>query len=311
MCCASRITHHASRITLMLGLLIGPAGAQDVFLGGGLDFEAATGPHTTFDFGRWAGVNFTYALEDQAEVYFEYNLAGGKGRTAAFAASFPRLRQQHVDLFLGRVALPFGLPGVDPTRRYVPGAPDWWDTFREYRTGNVFADHFGEGLRAAYQGHRWQVEAAVINAPDVSAKDAALRITAEDAHGRWRGGASAFSGEIEGSHYLAWFGPHLSVALSPTTEARVEALWGHAAAMEQRAYYAELSQQWKASGRDGTTFASWAAFDPDAGAQVSTLHLGVQQRLQPFGQVELRYEIRDAPGEAGEDRAVLRYTAIF
>ena len=295
------------------GLLLGvPSWSQDVFLGGGLDFAVATGSHTAFEWGRGTEVNFHFVLEDRAEVYYTYNLAGGHGRTSAFNVHFPRLRPHRLDLSLGRIALPFGLPKVDPTRRYVPGAPDWFDTFRLYQPGNVFLDHFGDGLQVAYQGPRWQVEAAVINAPDVGKKDVAGRWTLEEETGAWRGGLSAFSGEVQEGHHLTWFGPHLSLRLRPSTAVGLEALWGQIAGRDQRAFYAELHHRWRHCPRPSwTAFVSGAGFDPEGGPAVSIFHLGVQQQMDPFGQVELRYEVREAPGRAGEDRIVARYRADF
>lgn len=300
----------------MVGLWGGAAEAQDVFLGGGLDFEVATGPSTRFEWGRGTQVNFQFVLEDRAEVYYEYNLAGGHGRTSAFSVHFPRLRPQHIDLSLGRMALPFGLPRADPTRRYVPGAPDWFDTFRFYRRGNVFLDHFGDGLQVAYQGSHWQVNVAVINAPDGGASDVAGRLTVNNRQGTWQGGASAFSGEVKEGHHLTWFGPHLRLTLKAVTEVGIEALWGQVAGKDQRAFYAELHHRWRPRKQppalpSWTAFASWAGFDPEAGPQVSTCHLGVQQQMDPFGQIELRYEMREAPHPVGEDQIVIRYRADF
>lgn len=294
---------------MLLGM---PSWPQDVFLGGGLDFAVATGSHTTFEWERGTQVNFHFILEDRAEVYYEYNLAGGHGRTSAFNVRFPRLRPKHLDLSLGRLPLPFGLPQVDPTRRYVPGAPDWFDTFRLYRPGNVFLDHFGDGLQVTYQGPRWQVEAAVINAPDVGAQDVAGRWTLQEERGTWRGGLSAFSGEVKGNHHLTWFGPHLSLTLKPSVEVGLEALWGRIAGKDQRAFYAELYHRWRhRQPPSWTAFVSRAGFDSEGEPSVSITHLGVQRQMDPFGQVELRYEVREAPGRAGENRIVARYRADF
>jgi len=282
------------------------AQAQDVFLGGSFDFEARTGGATTATFSRAAGVNLTFVREGELEVFFDFNLAGGRGRTIQFYVTFPQLAKG-MEVALGRRMVPFGLPEQDPIDRYVAGAPDIFDPFAKFRRGNIFLDTFGDGVFFAW-GKNWaRVEAAWVDGPGDSRWNLFLRGSRE--WGSWRLGLSLFKGEDVQRTKVRFWGPHLHWQPRATTALSAETFWGRLRGTDVKSTF--LSLQHRFPNRPVETFLSLGALDREAGASLTTTRLGGRYWLNPFSFVEARYEFNDAPAPDDDDLLVLRYRADF
>lgn len=287
-------------------LWVGEGVAQDVFLGGTLDLETVVENGIDFELGREAGLNLTFALEDRVEVFFNYNLAGGRERTIEFYATLPRLRDQ-VALSIGRLRPPFGLPFREPRDAYVAGAPDFFDSFSGYRAGNVFLDTYGEGLSLAQEFRGLRVEATLLDRPRGKGQNIFLRLRGlrED----WQPAWSFFRGKDGNGNPTQWQGPAIQGRLGPTVEGGLEFLWGRQGGQAQQALYAELRQDFPAQAL--RAFFKLGTFGGEQIETTATAKIGARRLLDPFSYLEARYEWNDAAGPAGAERFVLGYTVKF
>ncbi len=149
----------------LLGWALAAAPGQDVFVGGRVDLECSTAGEVTFDFGRLAGVDVTFQQPGVLDAYLDLSVAGGTARIQEFYLSPPQTRRV-VDVIAGRFLLPYGDPATDPMDRYSDGSRDLFDSYADWRRGNVFLDTDVTGLGLHRRVDWFEADAVAAATPD-------------------------------------------------------------------------------------------------------------------------------------------------
>lgn len=290
-------------VVLLLCWLPAVAGAQDLYLGGRLDFELAAGDATTFQVGRYAGVDLTISQPGVLDAYLDLSVAGGQARLQEAYLSFPQTRGT-VDLALGRFLLPYGDPHLMVEDRYVDGAPDLFTTYGHWRGGNVLLDTDLLGLRVSPRVGPVTFELSAGKTPGSSHLGVAGRAFLETAG--WRLGGSVFSGHDGRDRALtqsilhgAWSGGGVSLLL--------QGYVGHTPGNDHRGWTGRVA--YRPTGTPWSLHLAHSEFNDDTQRALRSSRLGVDYRFARFYRAELRFEHNDAPGAS--ERVLGRLTAVF
>lgn len=294
-----------ARFALVMWLAATSGGrAQDVFVGGRVDLELSFADTVTFDFGRLAGVDVTFQQPGLLDAYLDVSLAGGTTRIQECYVSPPQTRR-YVDLTAGRFLLPYGDPGTDPVDRYCDGARDLFDTYDDWRRGNVFLDTDVTGLGLHRRLGWFEADAVAAATPD-GALSGQGRLLFHAGGARF--GGSVFYGEDtlgaamrQAAFHAGWTGAG--------AEAQLQWYFGRATGGEHYGYL--WRAQYTPPRLPLTGFVAQTFYNDDLLRYQMTTRCGLGWRFDDRYRVEGRYERIDSDVATAEGRFVVRGVAVF
>lgn len=290
----------------LLALLLAglSAAAQDVFVGGRVDFELRLGGDTAADFGRLAGLDVTFSKPGVLDAYVDVSAAGGDLYLQELYLSLPQTRRV-AEVVLGRFLMPFGDSRTEIEDRYAVGARDLLDPYRAWRRGNVYLDGDLTGAWVRRADGDFAVDLAGGVTPGGDDWAVCARAELGDV---LRGGASWFAGRESGGAALEQGAVHLGWQGRRAT-ALGQLYLGRGAGDDQRGWL------WRAGyrlpGAPVELHLAQTLFHDDAGGVITTTRLGATARFGGFYRAEARYEWLTAPAPFGDDRLILRLLAVF
>lgn len=281
-----------------------PIAAQDVFIGGRVDAELVADRSTRFELGREAGIDLTFTQPGVLEAYFDLCVAGGRARVQELYLSPPQTKRV-VTVKVGRFLLPYGDPRTDPVDRYVDGAPDLFNPYRDWRTGNVFLDLDATGVALARTFGPVSLDLVGASSPNEDLLGAGRAMLA---HGDWRGGASLFFGSDRTGAALRQVALH-GAYRGRRCEVSGQFFTGEAGTGDHRGWLARAS--YRLPNLPLSLFVAQTLYNDDTRTAVSATRLGGWYKFDQHYRAEARYEFIQAPAPNGDNRFVARVTAVF
>ncbi|MBI2298760.1 MAG: hypothetical protein HYU66_07400 [Armatimonadetes bacterium] len=286
-------------LVLCLGVAAVPG--QDVFVGGRVDLEFRAGSGSRFVLGRDAGFDLRFQKGGVLDAWLDATAAGGRARVQELYLSFPQTRRV-VDVAAGRFLLPFGERRMNVLDRYVAGAPDRFDSFRTWRRGNVFLDTDVTGLHL--HARRGPAEVDLVGASPADRGDLCFASRVSLGGGGFNAGGSVYTGRdragaalFDAAVHAAWRRRGLYVA-GPCHSVVVRDFVAAVSA------FARVCCRWRSI--LGACLRFWTLQ-----RAVGSTRVGVACDFAGHYRAELRYELNDAPGTAGDDLFVARLRAVF